>query len=141
MSSRLLAGATPCDVKVGPVPTTLPCQFCDKKTKWLLKTKQISKLMAKEATKLLLVVAASSAGATQRWDCLVLPRDANTGGVRTILPCQLHWKEKRTFLRKPTKSRIDKILKSVTKVATTFPLAIAASSVELTERWNHLVLL
>jgi hypothetical protein len=43
----------PGDANIGGIAAILPCQFHEKKNKWLLKTNKISNSMTKEATTLL----------------------------------------------------------------------------------------
>jgi hypothetical protein len=60
------------------------------KANFPFKTTKISNSTVKEATTLLIEVAASSADQIQRWDHSVLKRDVNIVGVTSILPRQIH---------------------------------------------------
>jgi hypothetical protein len=78
---------SPGDANIGGMTAIFPCQqFLEKETKWLLKPNKISYFVTKEATTLLLAVAASWVGAMQRSGCYFLPGDANVSGMAAILP-------------------------------------------------------
>jgi hypothetical protein len=63
-------------------------RFMREKANFPFKTTKISNLTTKEATTLLIEVAASSADLIQRWDHSVLKGDVNIVGVASILPRQ-----------------------------------------------------